>query len=81
MLGSREKTLELGQRYLAFENDEVFLEDALTYLFTQRKMTVKDKYTFEEVNEIVREAMAERNSFLRECAKQYKNATAPLVPL
>lgn len=70
ILGSRQRVIELGLRYKAFENDEVFLQEALTFLFIQRKLPAKNNYTFEEVVKIVNEAMAERNRFLIECQKQ-----------
>jgi hypothetical protein len=78
VLGSREKALELGLRFSTFENDETYLEDALTYLFLNRKLKTKANYPLDEVVEIVKEAIAERNNFLRECANQYKKSTAPL---
>ena len=67
ILGSKQKAQELGIRFRHFENDESFLEDALTFGFIHRKLLVKANYSFEEVVKIVREAMGERNRFLREC--------------
>ena len=75
ILGSKERAIELGNRYLSFENDEVFLEEALTYLYIQKKLRPKATYTFEEVVDITKEAMGERNNFLRLCAKNYKDTT------
>ena len=70
VLGSKERVIELGQRFITFENDEVFLQDSLTYFFIHKKMNVKNEYSFEEVVLIIKEAMAERNLFLKECEAQ-----------